>query len=372
MASTSTTLSDFLRKSNPRISNVRCSPGNNTTSKKSTWEQPRYIEQWEDFDCKAMQRIYDGILQELLADQYDFENIEHPRRRIDRMISDERSLEGAVLLHWNYKIVKEALRQSQSRLFGRPDRKEVFLVIGSQALLSGFNGDLKPDWAGIQGEPADSQDESIPLNILPGETKLSKKWSSINIKMGEVKTTYQKTDWLRPIAQLFTYCVQSGSRYGYIITDKELLAARIRPTSHDDRDDSALGLESKQSITCVRESPTERARRSGIMECRVIPWHFPETNDPNQLTVNQAIWYLHMLAAENSKIEDNYRPLKEESCRHSDTVAKTVLSPIRTTRKRRHDEVTTSSTSEDTRNFRRKRRTPMSRQSTQTLSFTST
>ena len=339
---------------------------------KGTWKQPRYIVQWEDFDCEAMRCIYDGLLQELLAHQYDFENIEHPRTLIDRMISDERSLEGAVLLHWNYKIVKEALRQSQSRLFGRPDRKEVFLVIGSQALLSGFNGNLKPDWAGIQGEPADSQDESKPWNILPGETKVSKKWSSIDIIRGEVKTTYQKTDWLRPIAQLFTYCIQSGSRYGYIITDKELLAARIRPAPYDDKDDSALELKRRQSTTFIGESPTERARRSGIMECRVIPWHFPETNNHNQLTVNQAIWYLHMLAAENSKIEDDYRPLKEESCRLSDTVAKTVLSPIGTTRKRRRDEVTTSSTSEDTRELCRKRRTPTSRQSTQTLSFMST
>lgn len=320
-----------------------------------------------DFDCETMRFIYDGLLQELLDDQYSFRVIQHPREYPSRWITNERDFEGLVLIPWNHKVVEEALNQSQERLWGRVARETVYMTVGSQAERPAPN--LNPDWAGIQGEPTDSFDQSKPENILPGETKLSKKWQSSKIRKGQVTKTYDKTDWLRPIAQLYTYCIHSGKRYGYIITDKELLATRIRSTSDWDKDDSISRF--RQDNKLISDSPTTRVLDQGIMECKAIPWRFPEIHSPNELTVNMAIWCLHMLAAENCDIEDHYQPLRHEKYRPVKIPNETASLQPGTARKRRYNEASDVSLSIHTRESPRKRRTPTSRGSTQTLSFTS-
>ena len=369
MASTPTTLSDFLCVGNPKVNNVRCKPGKNTNSSKKKWKQPQFIEDWKDFDCEGMRCIYDGLLQELLDDQYDFRVIHHPSEYPSCWIAQERDLEAQVLVPWNFKVVEEALKQSQDRLQGRVARGNVHMVLGSQAAQPAPY--LNPDWAGIQGEPVDPSDQSLPENILPGDTKLSKKWQSRDIEKGEVTKTYHKTDWLRPIAQIYTYCVQSGKRYGYLITDKELLATRILPVLDGDKDDSVSRF-NRQSTKPISGSPVKHVLHRGIMECKAIPWHFPETHSRNELTVNMAIWYLHMLAAENCGIEDHYRPLKHEKYRVMRSTNETAPPEPEKKRKRRNDEVPNISTSSNTRGLPRKKRRPMSRESTQALSFTST
>ena len=70
-------------------------------------------------------------------------------------------------------------------------------------------------------------------NILPGDTKVGWKWSSRDIEVGDVESSYLATDWLEPIKQIYTYCIKLNVRYGNIITEKELIVTRIRPFSQD-------------------------------------------------------------------------------------------------------------------------------------------
>ena len=373
MASNSITLSDLLRTNNPRVNDALCRRGRNTNSTKKTWKQPHFIEDWLDFDCEAMQLIYGGLLQEVLTKKKNFKSIRHPPTHAEVMISDESSFQGQVLLQWNYPVVSEALSESQDHLSGKVLRRNVSMALGSEATLPGHDAKLKPDWAGIQRKATDTFNSTKPINILPGETKVSKKWSSSDIEKGEVTTTYHISDWLRPIAQIFTYCVQSGNRYGYIISDKELLAVRIRPALQDVEEASAFNPESRQSSKPIKNSPTTCALRAGMMECKSIPWHFSKDENPNQLTVNQAIWYLHMLAAENREIEHHYQPLRREICRRKYTRSETVILQTGATRKRRRDETAATSISSNAGVASKKRCTPTSsRQSTQNLSFVST
>ena len=368
MAGTPTTLSDFLCVGNPKVNSVRCKPGKNTNSSKKTWKQPQFILEWKDFDSEGMRCIYNGLLQELLDDQYDFRVIHHPSEYPSCWITQESDFEAQVLVPWNFKVVEEALKQSQDRLRGRVARGNVHMVLGSQAAQPGPH--MNPDWAGIQAEPVDSSDRSLPENILPGDTKLSKKWQSSKIRKGEITRTYDKTDWLRPIAQIYTYCVQSGKRYGYLITDKELLATRILPVLDGDKDDS-ISRFSRQSTKPISGSPAQHVLDRGIMECKAIPWHLPETHGRNELTVNMAIWYLHMLAAENCGIENRYQPLKHEKYRGVDHPNETASPEPGMKRKKRNDEVPSVSMNGNTRGPPRKKRRGMSRESTQPFSFTS-
>ena len=39
-----------------------------------------------------------------------------------------------------------------------------------------------------------------------------------------------------PLSQIFTYCVRAKARYGYIITDKELVVLRIRSYTEYDQE----------------------------------------------------------------------------------------------------------------------------------------
>ena len=107
------------------------------------------------------------------------------------------------------------------------------MVKGSRARISAATR-FFPDWAGTQKVPDDKTQEgtSRPPNILTGDSKLAKKWSSNKIIDGFV--TSEKSDWLKPLRQIYTYCVKANARYGYIITDEEVVVVRVRPNLQPD------------------------------------------------------------------------------------------------------------------------------------------
>jgi hypothetical protein len=92
----------------------------------------------------------------------------------------------------------------------------------------------RPDLGGIQRSCNSSVIVEKSANILPGDTKLSKKWSSDSIKSGVVVEDDTQLDRLQLIKQIFAYCVKSNARYGYLITDQELVVVRIRPGPQTD------------------------------------------------------------------------------------------------------------------------------------------
>ena len=85
----------------------------------------------------------------------------------------------------------------------------------------------QPDWAGVLRVSTQQRTSSI----LPADTKVGWKWSSRDIQVGDVDSVYLAKDCLEPIKQIYTYCSKLRVRYGYIITEKELVFTRIRPFS---------------------------------------------------------------------------------------------------------------------------------------------
>lgn len=103
-------------------------------------------------------------------------------------------------------------------------------------------------------------------NRLPGDIKPSTKWHS---SMGEGDGD---TEYRQAISQLNYYMPIQTARYGYILTDRELVAFERIPTEH---------------------YRVARLRRS-----TPIPWIPTELHDAEHTpTVLMALWYLGMLAA---------------------------------------------------------------------------
>lgn len=259
--------------------------------------------------------------------------------QVDREIFDERSFE-AIVSKWNQPAVNEALSAAQRSLYNPQTNKTIYMAAGGRGYLDAC-AKFRPDWTGTQPtapQPVKARQVGKSWNILPGDTKLSKKWSSNKIVCGRVKADI-KCQWLRPLAQIYTYCVRANARYGYIITDKELVVFRVCPTPQtnepaatikyqvarpqhpkDPNDPNAngekpnLSHEQDESNDPVMSSVTkERLQNNGKLEFRAIPWtHLTTSNSlrSNQLTVDLALWWLHIMAAVSSNIKEQYPPLK--------------------------------------------------------------
>lgn len=104
--------------------------------------------------------------------------------------------------------------------------------------------------------------------------------------------------WYWPIKQIFTYCMRAGVRYGYLITDYELIVVRIRPKGPN-KGQSSSG--SRFSTRCSR--PRELVNQA-TLDFEAIPWSH-KTSD--KLTVNLALWGLHLMAARDGTLtEEDY------------------------------------------------------------------
>lgn len=161
--------------------------------------------------------------------------------------------------------------------------------------------ELKPDWAVYDRKvqksyySAADKDGNKPLAFAIGDSKMCQKWKSDwihsslatgHIDLDPARTAsgrqLQKThrvtvERLRPLEQLATYCRFGETRYGFILTQEELVAFRIR------RLDPALIVTGPLGTGPVKDKPY-----AGI-EYKSIPWH---ASGPGKLTANLAIWAL--------------------------------------------------------------------------------
>lgn len=341
-------LLDFLTVENPVINQRRCRGGGNTKSKNNKWCIPRYIQVWEDFEYDSLRLMYGGDLQRLLQRKYQLSGSTVTEDSPFRTISDETSFDG-VFSHWIQARVSEGLSKAQGTLQSFGIRENIYMKRGGQADYPGSMSEFNPDWAGVrcshfQLQLADTVDltsrRQEPRNILPGESKVGKKWSSDKIVRGPLEIEYQEShDWLRPLSQVFTYCVKANARYGYIVTAKELVVLRVRPFLEPNEDtqpsqesdsfrsqgsasdapssfdvyESSIPTDSAEAGISNFMTAADRASNLGALEFKAIPWENCERENSQALTVNLALWWLYMLAGQNVDISDTYKALREET-----------------------------------------------------------
>lgn len=301
MSSPTQSLLEFLRRDNPLLTEGIPPKGVNSKSKSHNWVRPHFIERWNDFEYESLQAIDDGRLDAALRQRQNFPNHSLLPPYPFLQIHDEDSLES-LLIGWNYRVVSDALTAAQNYLKNFP---VIYMARGGQADNPGSLRIYRPDWAGVQ-ETTNSTGR--PSNILPGDTKVSKKWHSGKIRRGDVHRAHKAVDWLQPLSQIYTYCVWANARYGFIITDEELVVIRVRPSLVLPK--PKHNSQSKYDpVDSLSSTPATRARTSGILEYRAIPWR----SSKRGMTVNLALWWLYMMAAAKSDIEEDYEFLRDSS-----------------------------------------------------------
>jgi hypothetical protein len=218
---------------------------------------------------------------------YNVEPYQLPRNlKKDSIRVSEDGLEDSIAAHMR-NIVASALLEAQSRC-DKLSEPYIEWVKGTEALPPPRM--LRPDWAGIRR--SDSQD-LVPQNLLPGETKPSTKWSSSSVELYDRKTREYTPNWLWPIKQIFTYCIGLKVRYGYLITDTELVVCRVHTPKEgqnetNEPDDGWIEYESiKYNEDIVGQKDKE-------------------------LGVHMALWWLHILAGNSGPICSEYGPLAGE------------------------------------------------------------
>ena len=94
-----------------------------------------------------------------------------------------------------------------------------------------------------------------------------------------------------PIAQIFTYCMNAGTRYGYLITDKELFMVHVCPTSPAA---STIATYSGTGPVLRSIGKPRSYTNKGILEFKAVPWN--HDHDSDGLTVNLCLFWLHLMA----------------------------------------------------------------------------
>lgn len=180
-----------------------------------------------------------------------------------------------------------------------PEQSEADTVLGpgiSWTHPRWTSTDLNPDWTVYARKvekvyySAAGKDPKQPMALAIGDSKMCQKWKSAWIHRSRAESyidtspaipangiPLQKThnvteERLRPLEQLATYCRFGETRYGFILTQEELVAFRVR------RLNPAL-IPGVQSY----DKPF-----AGI-EYKSVPW---DASGPGNLTVNLAIWAL--------------------------------------------------------------------------------
>lgn len=325
------TLLDYLQIEPPDIIVHEAKSTKNTETRKVGYKVPDKIESWDEFDYDQLESMYEGkITKKILKSKYPLLNHANHIQYPFTEIPNEDSL-NKFQVKWHQSMLSDALDAAQPDLYSyREDH--IHMAAGGVAKNPYFkrgNRRFEPDWAGIRNPQVVNRDKVSglrlkPNNILPGETKLSSKWTSKKVKPGRTSDLKRFHNWLRPMVQIFTYCVRSNARYGWIMSDTELVVVRVRPSTVEEAhppNESLKPIKTKRrtqragSLQPDKGRPCDRARKHGVIQFRAIPLKVTESHrraGKPALSANLGLFWLHILANQNHSIEDTYKPLRDQ------------------------------------------------------------
>ena len=333
-------LRQYLGIENPVIDNSFLNKkGNNTTV--ADPHTLLFVEEWKDFSLDALLSFDSGAISLSLQDEFDcFDHSSKIAKYPVCEIHGEDSF-TCLLVRWNHAVVSDALQYAQSSDPSDHEASRIYMVKAEQAKggehIKKNGTKSRSDWAGIIKDGLE-REKTKPENVLPGETKLSSKWKSEWIEAGKVTVkSAKRRKWLQPLVQIFTYCCRCEVRYGYIITDEELVVVRVKARpNNNSRPDEKL---------------TDRIRYNGVLQYKSIPWESgpksegpdlkssfesfgdeekevssrdpqdsqrsdavqatddSQRTEPQRLTVNLALFCLHYIAHRERYLDDKYPPL---------------------------------------------------------------
>lgn len=292
------TLLDYLKRPNPEIIHLERNGKKHSKSQTKTpqYVSPTLIKRWQGVETQISEDLRSAALG--ACKERTEINIDTDERRI----RGEEGF-GDIVFKWNKDIVTRALEECGTSM----NRDMVIKMIRGYAAENcpGSGRSLYPDWAAVKSKTG--MKELDWTSIMPGDSKYSKNWRSSEIHLGRYDDGNELPGWFGPVSQIFTYCYRLKTRYGYLITDEELVICRIGP-----RTNSAPHTPRTENLEL------EATASDGQFEFFSIPWRnerkadCSEDSEQNFMTVNAALWWIHIQAATDKSIKWTYEAAEDD------------------------------------------------------------
>lgn len=360
-----TNIFEYLTHENPRLSELGPS---STQSRNEQWYTPKKVEKWKDFDFSMMKKVFGGKLwEECRASRSP--GITYPLDLLpEELIHGTEPQGDRILQAWTIRVVNSALdmvreplnpviwvagnhkrykdrqianfesdepgaaledeapvrrrgdtqQASQSYSFRQNPRRTDKVRSNStkrSRSSSAAPGPLNKKMRSLRPDGAAIRNTEERADRLPSDVKGN--WASREVTRRNGRYINRKGYWrdgmnledqARPLRQIYTYCVESNARYGFIITCDEVLLVRISPLG-----EAATGEAGISAEDVIKDWMTQHGR----LEYKSIRWGVHRNaeqslDDFRELTVNLSLWVLFILAGNSSYIEWGYKPLEEE------------------------------------------------------------
>ncbi|ATY62557.1 hypothetical protein A9K55_006960 [Cordyceps militaris] len=267
-----------------RLDTTHAITGTNSRVQTPVWVDEWF--DWKDFTYDNIKRIYHDQLNRLsIGDSHESEILEH-----DRIVFNEASVDD-LLRKFPVSVVNWALHsatsQNETPHFGRGSRCPAILWQHARYI---------PDWSVIVTER---------VNVLPGDSKISSKWwpEMLNNESYHV-------EWTNVVSQVATYMAACSSRYGFIVTDREVVVLRITrqavgpglATSRSPRRITRRNIMSDSSVAASSSSPRIPSSQDYVDD-NPLNWdywtiHWQKSyRSGDKLTPQLALWALAMMAS---------------------------------------------------------------------------
>lgn len=229
----------------------------NTTNDRYSFEDIAHMGHWGDFNLQRIQQRYNALLNApglLAPDPFPTSP--------PAAITSEPVLRIRITQYLQDRI-RRSLRAGFHRLHATH-------TLGQRTPLTWDHGDMAAKIENFRPDTAYFDERilnhTIRPNRAPGDVKPSWKWGT---HLRNDPLPGRRKEFKQALSQVNWYMKQHHTRYGYILTDRELVAIR-------------------------------RLDREGRIELSApIPWNAQGTAAAPQMTVLLGLWYLGMLAAED-------------------------------------------------------------------------
>ncbi|KAH6611765.1 hypothetical protein B0J18DRAFT_82782 [Chaetomium sp. MPI-SDFR-AT-0129] len=186
------------------------SGGNTYPTKHDDWPEVDDWDAWTDFNYENLRSIFRPIVEAPWSNHPS--DHRSPIEPMETELFDEKSVECHLTKH-TMPLVNAALVRANNLLNQDPRNRGHLWASGRGGGITG-----RPDWSLCS--PSQRHSSGKYVNLLPGDTKLSRKWVP-NLK------ERNESEWALPVRQVMSYSRDLGVWYGFIITDHHLVVLRF-------------------------------------------------------------------------------------------------------------------------------------------------
>ncbi|KAI1751229.1 hypothetical protein F4782DRAFT_531750 [Xylaria castorea] len=305
---------EYLTCKNPELKHQNLM--DRTLSREEWWLAPKRLVPWDEFNFQTMMKMFGKRLKtELMRND---RKLDYPAPRIS--LKTEGTMNGEdtvinILTRWTKPMVTTAL-ETVDDVFHPVFWVPPSLAEGPSIASSKAQPEVVQSGEKSKPQPLRKCKGGIKSSTrLACEIKPGSMWTSKALLSGELvdedgywQKNKAKSREASPLVQVYNYCVKLNTRYGFLITSREILAVRVGPPL-----ESRLLDSSEPSNKRTEQKLNELLYYQGVMEYAVVPWGNCRTKERYEnLTINLTLWVLCILAGQDYRPDWNYKALLKQ------------------------------------------------------------